>query len=150
MRLTEIRAVTPALTVSTTAYTAGDVVGGLLTIPAGSAGGGGILRQVLITDAANQKEAYTLYLFDAAPTTIDDADAFAPVIADLNKIAATMAIAALDYVEVNSLAYAIKSPDLEFCLNTGSNLYAYLVAGDTPDYAAATDLALKFTLEFPA
>lgn len=150
MKLTEIKTVTPTLVVTLAAYSIGDVVGGLITIPAGNSTGGGIVRQVLITDAANQKEPFTLYLFDALPTTIANDAAFAPVIADLNKIAATMAIAALDYVEVNSLAYAIKSPDLEFSLADGANLYAYLVAGDTPDYAAAGNLTLKFTLEFPA
>jgi hypothetical protein len=144
-----VRTVTPSLVVTLNAYSANDVVGGLITIPANSASGGGVIRQVLITDAANQKEPYTLYLFDAEPTTIANDAAFAPTIADLKKIAATMAIAALDYVEVNSLAYAIKSPDLEFSV-LGGSLYAYLVAGDTPDYAAVTDLTLKFTLEFPA
>lgn len=150
MRQTEIRTVDVALTVTLAAYTAGDVVGGLLTIPATHAAGGGTLRQVSITDAANQKEPYTLYLFDAAPTTIANDAAFAPDIADLKKIAGTVAIAALDYTTVNSLAYAVKTGvDIEFAAPTG-NLYAYLVAGDTPDYAAAGDLAMRFTLEFPA
>lgn len=144
----EIRTVDIPLTVATTAYTAGDVVGGLITIAAHDVGGGGVIRQVSITDAANQKEPYVLYVFDQSPTTsfLDDA-AFAPVIADLKKLAGTVTIAALDYTTVNSLAYAvIKGVDIEFSVPGGS-LYAYLVATDTPDYAAAADLALRITME---
>lgn len=135
-----------ALTIATTAYTAGDVVGGLLSFDVSSAPEGGILNRVTITDAANQKEPYVLWLFNAAPTTIADDAAFAPAIADLKKVVGTITIAAADYVTVNSLAIAqVNLVNQQFPANTGT-LYGYLVATDTPDYAAATDLWLALDL----
>ena len=53
-----------ALTVGTDAYTAGDVVGGMITINVESPGNGGYISRVKITDDADQKEAYKLYVFD--------------------------------------------------------------------------------------
>lgn len=143
----EIRTVEPSLVVTLAAYTAGDVVGGLLTIPMHSVGGGGVLRQLSIIDDADQKEPLTLYLFDQLPSTIANDAAFAPTVADLKKLVGVVAIAALDYTTLNGNAYAIKSNlEIEFAV-PGGNLYGYLVASDTPDYAAAGDLTLRLTCE---
>lgn len=143
----EIRTVEPTLLVTLNAYSIGDVVGGLLTIPVDSAGGGGVLRQLSIIDDADQKEPYSLYLFDQLPSTIANDAAFAPTVADLKKIIAKITIAALDYETLNSNAYALKTGlDIEFVAPNG-NLYGYLVAVDTPDYAATTDLLLRLTFE---
>ena len=143
----EIRTVEPTLVVTLNAYSANDVVGGLLTIPIHSAGGGGVLRQLSIVDDADQKEPYSLYLFDQVPSTIANDAAFAPTVTDLKKVIAKIAIAALDYETLNSNAYALKTGlDVEFAVPDG-NLYGYLVAGDTPDYVAATDLLLRLTFE---
>lgn len=142
-----IRTIDVPLTVTLAAYTALDVVGGLITINVHSAGGGGVLRQLSIIDDADQKEPFSLYLFDQLPSTIANDAAFAPTVADLKKLIAKVAIAALDYETLNSNAYALKTGlDIEFSAPDG-NLYAYLVAGDTPDYAAAGDLTLRLTCE---
>lgn len=139
---------TQNLTVATTAYTAGDVVGGLLdlSILCGP-GGGGVIRQVMVADAANQKEPYKLYLFDRKPTVIADDAAFAPVIADLQKLVGVIEIEAADYVTIGSLAYAIvpgkDDVSNEPVHHASGQLWGYLVATDTPDYAAATDLTLR-------
>lgn len=140
----------PTITVATTAYTASDVVGGLLTFSLPSASGSGALCQFRLTDAANQKEPYTLYLFDAAPSTIADDAAAALTIADLKKCIARVDIAAADYTTINSLAIAIvdvveENAAIFYKTDGKGNLYGYLVAGDTPDYAAATDLACRLT-----
>lgn len=139
---------TQNLTVATTAYTALDVVGGLLdlSILCGP-GGGGMLRQVMLADAANQKEPYKLYLFDRKPTVLLDDAAFAPVIADLQKLVGVIAILAANYTTIGSLAYAVvPAKDLtsnEAVHHATGQLWGYLVADDTPDYAAASDLTLR-------
>lgn len=137
------------LTVDTAAYTAGDVVGGLLTLSVPAMVRGGFMDAVVITDAANQKEAYTLWLFNAAPTTIIDADPFAPVIADLQKVITRVAIVANDYVTANNLAHGQVIGLNRVIPSNSGTLYAYLVATETPDYAAASDvwLALDFVPE---
>lgn len=140
------KSVEVALTVGTDAYTAGDVVGGLITFDVGSPGNGGYVSRVKIVDDADQKEAYKLYVFDATPSTIADDAAFAPTVADLKKLINVITIAATDYTTINGNAYAIKAlgADLvDFKTVSGENLYAYLVCDDTPDYAAAADLTIE-------
>ena len=144
-----IKTINLELTVTLDAYTAGDVVGGLLTIPVHNAGGGGVLRRLITVDEDAQSEGYTLYLFDQLPSTIANDAAFAPTIADLRKLIGTVTIAAGDYVTVNSLVYTIDEVDLEFTAANG-NLYGYLVATDTPDYANADAVYLRFVVDLDA
>lgn len=134
-----------ALTVGTDAYTAGDVVGGLLEFDVVESGGGGVVGQIEIADDHDQKEPYKLYLFNAAPTTIADDAAFAPTIADLKKLIGIVEIAAADYSTINSNAWAqVRDINIWYSAQTGT-LYGYLVADETPDYNAATDLTITLT-----
>lgn len=131
-------------TVATSAYSDGDVVGGLLEFDVSDFRvNGGIINQLVMIDEDSQAEPFYLYLFDALPTTIADDAAFAPTIADLQKLCAVISVEAGDYVTINSLDYVIKS-DINnvFSSNTGK-LYGYLVAtGGTPDYTNADTLQL--------
>jgi hypothetical protein len=135
-----------ALTVATSAYTAADVVGGLITLNVGSPGGGGVVRSVILVDDAAQSEPYKLYLFDTKPSVIADDAAFAPTVADLKKLVGIIDIVAGDYVTLNGNVIALRTGlSIDYVCSVG-NLYAYLVAVDTPDYAAATDLTLRVTV----
>lgn len=146
MPYNQTKTITPALVVTLDAYTIGDVVGGLITIDVSSAGGGGVIRRVMLVDDADQKEPFTLYLFDQKPSVIANDAAFAPTVADLKKIIAKVSIAAGDYETLNGNAIAIKEQlEIDYTCVDG-NLYGYLVAVDTPDYAAAGDLTLRLTV----
>ena len=138
--------ITKALTISTSAYTAGDVVGGLLTFDVSGAPEGSLITRALLVDDDNEKAELTLYLFNASPTAIDDAAPFAPVVADLKKLITKVTFAVADYVTVNSNAYALKE-DLNDMIpaNTGS-IYGYLVCTATPTYTATSDLWLAIDL----
>lgn len=140
-------------TISTNAYIAGDVVGGLLQFNVASPSGVGILNAVRVVDDDNEKAELTLYLFNAAPTSIVDADPFAPTVADLKKLIAKIVVEAADYVTVNGNAYALKSmksssEDLNDVYKAAENgvLYGYLVCTATPTYAAATDLTVTISV----
>ena len=132
------------IAVSTTAYSDGDVIGGLLDLSdLCGAGGGGTIRQVRLVDDHAQSEPLDLYLFDGKPTVIADHAAFAGSMAvgDLAKLIGVISIAAADYVTLNSNEYVIKD-DINLSHGTGQ-LWGYLVAnGGTPDYNATTDLTL--------
>lgn len=136
--------VAQALTISTDAYAAGDVVGGLLTLDASGIVEGSTLNSVLVVDDDDEKAALYLYLFNAAPTTIADNAAFAPTVADLKKLITRVTVPAASYVTLNGNAY-VDVTDIGKVLTgfTGS-LYGYLVtqAATTPTYTAATDLWL--------
>lgn len=147
MARTRTISVTP--TVSTTAYTAADVVGGLITFAVGC--GSGSIRSMLVVDDHNQKEPYVLYLFNETPSTIANDAAFAPTVADLKKLATTITLAGADYTTLNGNAFALlgghedTGMDVPF-KSVDGNLYMYAVATDTPDYAAATDLFFALTV----
>lgn len=129
------------------AYTAGDVVGGLITFNVSSPSGCGIINAMRIADDDDEKAVLTLYVFNAAPTTIADDAAFAPTIADLKKLVAKIEIAADDYTSISdgtaNNAYALKQDLNEVYKADGKgNLYGYLVCTATPTYTAATDLTI--------
>lgn len=131
---------TEGITVDLDAYTANDVVGGLLVFPVNTGMGGGLINRVRLVDEDSQDEPYDLYIFNALPTVIADDAAFAPTVADLRKLVAVVAISGA--TTVNSLDYW-HSPVLNYSYAVdGPNLYGYLVAGATPDYINADTLAL--------
>jgi hypothetical protein len=143
-----MRTVDAALTVSLAAYTADDVVGGLIALDMHSPQGGGVLKRLILVDEDSQAEAYTAYIFDRAPSAIDDADTFEPTLADLQRLIAIVPIAAMDYETLNdgTADHDIVMVDLDIEFTAGDGrLYVYLVATDTPDYANADALLLRAT-----
>jgi hypothetical protein len=146
MNQTKYKTIGLELTVTLAAYTAGDVVGGLLEFDIQDASGGGICSSLRMVDEDSQAEGFSLYLFNAAPTTIANDAAFAAsvTVADLRKLIAIIPIVTGDYVTLNSLDYvhldlvALLGHPLVF--NGNGKLWGYLVATDTPDYANADTL----------
>lgn len=128
-------------TITAGAYSANDVVGGLLefAIPRN---GAGFIRGLIITDDDNEKAACKLHLFVSKPTTFADNAAFAPTINDLVNRAAVIAVAAADYTTINGNAQAIVSTNtsLDFVFSNQPMIYGYLVCDATPTYTATTDL----------
>lgn len=130
-------------TIDTDAYTAGDVVGGLLTIPVGR---GGTLRQVRLVDNDNEGAELSLYLFRGTPTSIADDAAFATAFTEADNrllIDEPLVFAAADYITVNSEKSQVKGGHndgaglgIELIPVDGENIYGYAVCTATPTYAA--------------
>lgn len=146
---------TVAPTVSTSAYTSGDVVGGATRIPrALGAYARGVLKTVLVRDADAQKAALTLLLFKDAPTGIAaDNAALSLSTSDLALLVGKVNVAASDYETVGGKSVAVvdvaaalqgsagdPSDRLQH-LRTG-DLWLVIVTTGTPTYAAASDLSL--------
>ena len=143
-------AVTPVITL--TAYTAGDVVGGLMTFDISTPNLDGFLRGVRITDDAAQSEQYVLYISDALPSTIANDAAYAPTVADLNKLATTVVVATADWTEIGAGDFALlgehEDTKMEVPIHSDNgSLYLYAVATDTPDYVAVDDLVFTLIVE---
>lgn len=136
-----------APTVTAGAYSDGDVVGGLLTLTNLGVVRGALLNKICVVDAANQKAAFDLWIFNAAPTTILDNAAFAPTAADLKKVATRVNFPASAYQTEGSLAHGeLDGVNREITSNYGT-LYAFIVlAGSTPTYSATSDLWLALDL----
>lgn len=136
------------LTIDDDAYTANDVLHGLITIPCGP----GTLRAAKIVDADSEGAALDLYLFYETPGLVaaDDA-AFAATAANaLTVLENRVRFEAANYVTVASaddycFGTVNSNPSLgvECHPTDGLNMYAYLVCVGTPTYAAATDLTLE-------
>ena len=140
----------PTITVSTSpAYSAGDLVGGKLTLSSllRTSGGTGLLQSILLRDTSNQKAALELIIFDSDPssTTFTDNGALSINAADVPKIIRRISIAAADYVTIGSMAVADTDPVSKVLkAASGVDLYACLVAatGSTPTYASTSALSL--------
>jgi len=145
-----VRRIAVTADIGTKAYTASDVVGGLTTFAITDHGFDGQLSSVLVTDAAAQGEAYTLYFFEAEPSAIADDAAWAPTLADLKKLVTTVVVGTVDYSHGGSVALLGEHEDAEMRVplhSDSGNLYMYAVATATPDYAAVTDLVFTATVE---
>jgi len=133
------------LLITAGAYSASDVVGGLLTFtPNHLIEGGLLLDRVLLIDDDNEKANMKLYLFDDVPTTIADNGAFATalLVADLKKMVCAP-IAIDTYVTINGNAYAEADGSNDVFGIPSGKLYGYLVCDGTPTYTATSDLFLR-------
>ena len=152
MRLRRVREITVTPTVTLSAYTAADVVGGLMTFAVTDQGFDGAIRRIICTDDANQKEQYVLYIFDSLPSTIANDAAFAPTYADLKLLRDKVTLATADWATLDGNAVAIlgghEDGAMEIpCHSDNGDLYMYAVATDTPDYVAATDISFIMVVE---
>ena len=140
--------ITPTITVDTAAYAAGDSIGGKITLTDAMrvSGGTGVLSGITLIDRANQKPALEIFIFDSNPAaaTITDQAAFVFSTDDL-KVIAKIVVEAADWTTINSKATAELANLNRVVKASGSaNLYAAIVAGGAPDFAAGTDLQLRF------
>lgn len=139
------------LTVTAGAYSAGDVVGGVVKFDIPSAAGGCLLNQIAIFDDDNQGAAMDVYLMSAEPTAIADNAAFASAFdfdSMQNMIVGVQEIST--YTTVNSNQYAFQALDKAFVsgVNGIDTIWAFFVTnGSTPTYTATTG-KLIFRLDY--
>lgn len=139
--------VTPTITAG--AYSANDVVGGLLEFPVDGTKDSGLIVRVQIVDAGNVKAACKLYLFTEKPNVIVDNGAFAPNRAAQEAMLGPIPVAAADYVTINSIGRASHPPTVSdnlaipFKLGSAGILYGYLVCDATPTYIAINNLTIR-------
>lgn len=129
-----------------TAYAAGDLVGGKITLTgvAGESGTGELLS-VILSDLDNRQAAFDVIFFDSNPTatTFTDNDPFDIDDADLPRICGVAKVVAGDYSAFVDNCVASKGAlDIGFQA-TSEDLYAAIVTRGTPTYAAG---ALRLTV----
>lgn len=141
--------VTPTHTVDTAAYSAGDTVGGIITIANAfrASGKEAILQSIHILDRSNQKPTGNLLFFNASPaaaTTTDNA-AFVYSTDDLKEVARVPIVTA-DYVTINSKAVAnLSNLGRQVYATTGTSLFVVFVTDGAPDFVASTDLQISYS-----
>lgn len=144
------RAISKTPTITAGAYSASDVVGGLMLFDFtfGGRTESGVIRRLAIYDGANDKAALDVYLYRQRPVNvIADNGAFA-LTNDNSLLITKIAVAAGDYTTVGSVAYAFKDGlNIDYHL-TGApkeGLFAYAVCTGTPTYDSTTQLIFRLT-----
>lgn len=137
---------------TTGSYASGDLIGGKLTMSGIWPTDGRedpVLTHVTVHDASNQKVAMTVVIFDSDPsaTSFTNAGALDIADADLARIVGIIPVAASDYVSFADNAVATVTQVLALRPNATTNLYACLVTGGAPSYAA-NELGVAFGIAF--
>ena len=138
--------VSKTITVSLSAYTSGDVVGGVQTITDGlyGAGGTGILQSVTIIDVDARSAAFTIDIFSQQPQgTYTDNGAYTLVTADSAYLIARVSVVAGDYVTAGGKGVAtVTSLNIPVFATGTANLYALISTTSTPTWTATTNLSI--------
>lgn len=137
--------VTKTPTISTSAYAAGDAVGGKMLFNAAVYGQNrtGILQSMTIIDDDLEDAELELWIFSEDFTATADNAAWDPTDADLQNLVGVVSTVDGAYYDAtdNSVA-VVKNIGLVLKLNSPT-LYAQLVTRGTPTYTATDDLTVK-------
>ena len=138
----------PTVTISTTLYAAGDVVGGKITLTNAMriTNGTGVLQSLTVVDTDDEKAPLTFIIFGADITSPADNAAWTWNSADFSKVLGIVRVASTDYVSVGGESVATITGIGLPVVATGStaHLYAVAVTTGTPTYGATTDFRPSF------
>jgi hypothetical protein len=136
-------------TVSTSAYTAGNVVGGLLTFTNAVAGTvlSGVLTSVAVTVRGTQTAGFKLYLFSASPAgTFTDRTAPAIASADAPLLLDVVTLGAADSgLGANVTTYNTDAISRSLVL-AGTSLFGVLITTGTPTFGTTTAVAVTVSI----
>lgn len=138
---------TLTLTVATSAYADGDVVGGLLSQTIMNRATSGFINKVSIVDDDEEGVALNLHVYNSAPSTIADNAAFAMSVTSAKAYAGYIAIATGDYTAGTGNKYAIVrtsgADDVQFDTPDGVLRFYLALNGAGVTFTAGTDLTVS-------
>ena len=136
-------------TISTVAYTAGDTLGGLLSISNAydGIGAAAVLQSIVVFDKANQNAPIDFIFFNASGTVPANNNPFTWNTADFVKVLGRVRVASTDYLTLNSRSFASVYPiGLTLQGNATQALYVVAIVQGTPTYTSTSDLIFSFGL----
>jgi hypothetical protein len=133
-------------TVTAGGYTAGDVIGGLVTLTFQTAGGWCALDDIVLVDDADSISSITIHVFNQTPSTIADNAAYAPTEADLKKKVAKVTITSFDTEGSDRWGQAAPNITKKLISLPDNALYFYIVATAAPTFAATDDLYIRVSV----
>lgn len=141
------KALTATPTVSTSAYTSGDNVGGKVTLTSAcrDSTGSGLIQAVVITSKSIQTATFDVVFFSEDPSgsTFTDNVAQAIVDADLSKVIGVAQCSTVVALAAESIHQAT-GLGLPFALSGGATtLYAAIVVRGTPTLGSTSDIWLS-------
>lgn len=140
------RSISITPTIQASAYSAGNSLGGLITIDLGMGQSAApMLKSIQVNDKGGHTPAITLYFFSAAPTgTVTDKTAIALNAADIPNTVAVVSFLTTDYkAPTAGFSVANRSAIDEVIGTSGTNLYVVISvdSGFTP--STTTDINIK-------
>jgi len=131
-------------TISTSAYTAKDAVGGKLTFASAArwSGAGGLIVGLSIDDLDQERAPLELVLFNQDFTASSDNAVFDPSDADLANLIAVIPLTQYFDFNDNAAGY-VGNLAIPYACVGGTSLYGQLVTRGTPTYTATSDLVVK-------
>lgn len=141
------RTLTPTVTAG--AYTADDVVGGLLEFPlaARANGLGGLITGVTIVDDAGAESEMELWVFNTEPDAIADNAAFAPTEDDLHAFAGSISTADGSWRSAGTPHTCYIDKYIRFNLTAGRSLWAFLVDRTGGTLVATDDITITIQID---
>ena len=130
------------LTISTSAYSTGDVIGGEIAIPATNPG---LLTAITVYDADGEGVQLDFFFFgDDLVGTYTDNAAFAVDASDMPKLIGVCSIATTDYLAAGSDKAGTVTP-VNVPVKSGGT-WLVIVIRSTTTYTATTDLRLTLSV----
>lgn len=149
------RVISVVQTVDTNAYASGDQLGIIKAIPnaINLEGGSGKLLSLVVQDKADQTAIQMEVLFWSRSVTLA-ADNAAVSISDTdsNYFLGRVSIVTADWEDIGGAKVATKTGihlPLQSSVPGSKDIYFSLISKGTPTFGAATDLVLKFGIEYP-
>jgi hypothetical protein len=139
--------------VDTAAYATGDLLFVPIEVPNAVLNTKGLayLRTLLVLDAANQKSAIDLLIFDRDPGSLGTLNNAIDISeTQMSYLVALYSVAAADYVTAKATTNAVATKIPNLMLPAKAQSKSFWLAGvsrGSPDYVAATDLRIKLILE---
>lgn len=157
-RINATKVVTVTPTISTSAYTSGDQIGGIMTITdvirqdSNGRFGTSELVEVTILDGSKQDVAIDVWLFNKSPTvTSVDNGAFAMTYANMQdqslgvvQLGASGTYSDASATSICSTANLNIPVQVAFTASSPTNIYAIAVVRGAPTYASTTSLTFLF------
>jgi hypothetical protein len=145
----EVRVLTTTPAVTAGAYSANDVIGGLLTFTNAfpTTAKKGRITSIDIIDDAGQTANYEFCSFKSAPAVIADNAAFAPSEAELITKNPCVAAATTDRFVAGTKSSTSVGSLFSFVASDSTTLYGYLVDRTGRTGASVSDITLIITIE---
>lgn len=145
--------ITVAQTVTaSSAYTAGNAVGGLITFAnaarvsgaSGAAGTSGLIQSFIVNSKSAQFTQMDAIVFNANPSgsTCTDKTAIAVAAADFDKVLGVAHVTDWTALGTPTVGQA-QNLAMPYALTSSTTLYACLVTRSTPTYTATTDISVS-------
>lgn len=145
---TAVVSATPTVTASS-AYAAGNVVGGKLTFASAvGAAGGGVIQSARIACKTVQAGALKLYIFSQDPSnsTWTDKSAAAINAADIPFLIDILTFSIADSGLGTHTIYPLDGIGKSFVCTSGSSLFGVLVTSGTPTFGSTSDITVSLNI----